>query len=223
MRKTKVIGFSIPPELHEKFISVLNGKHKTKSEFFREVLDTYFNTKLGGPTIGETNVAQVLKTYWDLRAKAHENIVVISLGIIVKDGKVLIGARKKHDLWVNNLSWVFPGGRMKSLDFSSELETVIKNETGLSVKAQSLVAARIHPDSGFKDVQIVALYFHCTPVPGKEGKKTTGDLSKLKWIVPSDVFRYFTTSVMDEVTKFLMTITIGYTPKGQSSRKVASK
>ena len=106
---------------------------------------------------------------------------------------------------MENLAWAFPGGQMHTLHFNDELKKNIKKETGLDVDVKSLVASRIHPDSGFKNVQIVALYFYCEPTAtGKE--KTGNNLSKLKWVKPSDVFKFFATSVADEVTKFLMMI-----------------
>jgi len=67
------------------------------------------------------------------------------------------------------------------------------------------VAARIHPDSGFKPIQIIALYFHCKPVSGSK-PKPGGDLNQLKWVKPTEVFQYFSTSTCDEVTKFLLTL-----------------
>lgn len=94
---------------------------------------------------------------------------------------------------------------MDTLKFDDELKKIIKEETGIEVEVKSLVASRIHPDSGFKDVQIIALYFYCQPI-SKEKEKAGGILERLKWVKPSDVFKFFTTSVADEVTKFLIMI-----------------
>jgi len=206
-----VIGFSIPPELNKKFESITKKKHKTKSEFFREVLGVYFKTvdsailrkEKFDPK--ETDLAKILKSYWSLRSSGDLKTIVIGLGIVVKNGKVLIGGRKGKDEWVENLTWVFPGGRMDSLNFEKAVKREVKEETGLRVKVENLVAARIHPDSGFKSVQIVALYFHCSPISDRK-EKPGGDLSQLKWVKPTDVFKHFTTSTCDEVTKFLVTL-----------------
>ncbi len=211
MRKTKVVGFSIPPELKQKFENLAKKKHKTKSEFFREILNAYFqslnqvSSSQSDLNINETNLANILKSYWQLQASLEPKTIVIGLGIIVQNGKVLIGARKKEDQWVEKLSWVFPGGKMDALDFKKEIKKEIKQETNLNVQVENLVGARIHPDSGFKSVQIVALYFHCT-VKEKQNENPGGDLEKLKWVNPTDVFKYFTTSTSDEVTKFLITL-----------------
>jgi 8-oxo-dGTP pyrophosphatase MutT (NUDIX family)/predicted DNA-binding protein len=213
-RKTRVVGFSIPPEIDNKLEKFIKSKHKTRSEFIREMIDVYFNSVSSKVSarlepsleLTENDLAKVLKSYWLLRSQAPLKVITIGLAIIVnKEGKVLIGARKAKDKWVDNLTWVFPGGNLDSLDFSRAVEREVKEETGLSVKVNSLVASRIHPDSGFKSLQINALYFYCSPVDEKK-IRPGGDLKSLKWVEPTDVFKYFTTSTCDEVTKFLTTL-----------------
>lgn len=213
-RKTRVVGFSIPPEIDNKLEKFIKSKHKTRSEFIREMIDVYFNSINTKPDtrneivgdLAERDLARILKSYWILKSEIPLKILTIGLAIIVnKDGKVLIGARKLKDKWVENLSWVFPGGNIDSLDFSKDVQNEVRQETGLEIKVNSLVASRIHPDSGFKSTQINALYFFCTPVSEKK-LKPGGDLKSLKWVYPTDVFKYFTTSTCDEVTKFLTTI-----------------
>jgi len=133
MRKTKIIGFSIPPALHKKFEAVVRKRHKTKSEFFREILESYFKTSTsslsqkGKSDSEEANLAKTLKAYWELRSSDNLKTIIIGLGIVEENGKVLIGARKDKDLWVENLTWVFPGGRMNSLDFEEEIKKQVKN------------------------------------------------------------------------------------------------
>jgi 8-oxo-dGTP pyrophosphatase MutT (NUDIX family)/predicted DNA-binding protein len=213
-RKTRVVGFSIPPEIDNKLERFIKSKHKTRSEFIREMIDVYFNsinTKSEAPSepkmeLTEGDLAKVLKSYWLLRSQAPLKVITIGLAIIVnKDNNVLIGARKAKDKWVDNLTWVFPGGNLDSLDFSKDVQNEVKQETGLEVKVNSLVASRLHPDSGFKSLQINALYFYCSPISDKK-LRPGGDLKSLKWVKPTDVFKYFTTSTCDEVTKFLTTI-----------------
>ncbi|MFA6005538.1 MAG: hypothetical protein WC775_03585 [Patescibacteria group bacterium] len=205
MRKTSLLGFSIPPELKERFEKIATAKHMTKSEMFRHLLEE--NNKNATSVIKPTekNLATILKSYWDVKSTAEQQTLVIGLAIIVENGKVLIGARKKKDAWVDNLSWVFPGGKFETLNFEEELRGKVKKETAMEVEVKSLVSARIHPDSGLKPIQIIALYFYCIPKITSQSKPK-GGLAKLKWVNPLDVFRYFTTSTNDEVTKFLATI-----------------
>lgn len=216
-RTTKVVGFSLPPETHKKVEKLIKSEHKTRSEFFRALIDMYLESKKP-VTIdpspleiaeSETDIATILKSYWNLRSETKSKVIPIGLAIIVdKTGKVLIGARAEKDKWVENLSWVFPGGRNDSLDFEKGLRNKVKETTNLDVKVNTIVSSRVHPGSGFKDVQIVALYFYCS-VKSKKGIKPGGELSKLKWVKPTHVFKYFTTSTSDDVTKFLISIEKG--------------
>ncbi len=212
MRKTKIIGVSLPPQLHQQLREILNETQQTQSEFIRALLQNYLQQKQtpaatnpAREKVSETDLAQILYDYWTLRGKIKKKTLIIALGIIVHQGQVLIGARKEKDPWVDYLSWVFPGGRVRSLEFEKELQEKIVNETGLEVEVKNLVSARIHPDSGFKPVQIVALYFHCQP-RGEVHIRPGEDLTKLRWVKPAAVFQYFTTSTNDEVTRFLLSI-----------------
>jgi len=210
-RKSKVVGFSLPPEIHQRLERTIKQKHKTRSEFFRGIIDLYFQS-LQPPAapasteLKETDLAKILESYWLLKSQSKTKIIVIGLAIITNyKNKVLIGARKAKDPWVENLTWVFPGGKLDSFDFEKGIKKEAKQETNLKIEVKNLIAARIHPDSGFKPVQIIALYFHCATI-GNQKLKPGGDLAKLKWVKPTEVFKYFTTSTCDEVTKFLVTI-----------------
>lgn len=211
-RKTKVIGFSLPPQINKKLESLLKTENKTRSEFPRGLIDTYSNTLKATNTQNipletkESDLASILNAYWITRSAQNETVMIIGLGIIQRpDGKILIGARKEKDEWVKNLSWVFPGGKMDSLDFDNQLKVKINKETNLNVTIGSLIASRIHPGSGFKNMQIVALYFYCK-TDSKLSEKAGGGLKELKWIQPYEVFKYFTTSTSDDVSKFLITL-----------------
>lgn len=44
-RRTKVIGFSVPPELNQEIIDYAKKENKTKSELFREMVAVYRSKK----------------------------------------------------------------------------------------------------------------------------------------------------------------------------------
>ena len=211
MRRSKIVGFSLPPAIHQKLESLIKRSHKTKSEFFREILDVYFRTVESVKTAAEpldliqSDLAKILQTYWTIKATTPLKIIIVGLALIVKNNKILIGARKSKDPWVKDLTWVFPGGKIESLDFEKEIKREARKETGLEVAVKNLIAARILPDAKLKPIQIVLLYFHCQSI-SKKSPQPGGDLVKLKWVKPTEVFKYFTTSTCDEVTKFLATI-----------------
>ncbi len=211
-RKTKIMGFSLPPETYSEIENLLKTSHKTKSEFMRQVIESYLsvakNTLKQPPVnkleIDSNDINKILKLYYQLIGNNKKETIIIGLGIITKDGKVLIGQRKEKDPFVKELSWVFPGGKFSSLDFEGELIKTVKEEAGLDIYVNQLIHARLIPDSPEKKVKIIALYYHCTPVSGKEN--AGGDLEKLEWVEPMKIFHYFTTSTADEVVSFLGTL-----------------
>lgn len=211
-RKTKIMGFSLPPETYEKIESLLKTSHKTRSEFLRQAIDTYLYTTqrtigkepLSAGEISSQDINKVLKLYYQLISADKKDVIVIGLGIISKEGLVLIGQRKEKDPYVKELSWVFPGGKFASLEFENELVKIVKEETGLDVYVNQLIHARLIPDSPEKKIKIIALYYHCIPVSGKE--QAGGDLNKLAWVEPMKIFHHFTTSTADEVVSFLGTL-----------------
>ncbi len=186
---------------------MLKTSHRTKSEFFREMLRAYFRSIEHTSTdtrSADQDIAYALKLFWDTKTQAPVTIVV-GLGIIEKNGKVLIGGRKKKDPHVKKLSWVFPGGKMESLDFASEVVREIREETGLDISVRRLISARVHPDSHAPDVQVVALYFACSVV-GRAKEMVGGEFTELRWVDPTDVYKYFTTSVSDDVARHLVAL-----------------
>jgi len=214
-RTTKVVGFSLPPEIHNKIEKLIKAKHKTRSEFFRQMIDVYLeitqkvtgnqSSEQNGVEMGEADLANILKTYWIIKSQTKLEIIIVGLAIIIDERRrVLIGALKERDLLVENLSWVFPGGALQSLDFTKELETKVKEKTGLKVKVNTIISARVYPDTSVGSAQIIALYFYCSPISSLKLKKEI--YNQLRWVRPLDVFKYFTNSTSDEVTKFLATI-----------------
>ena len=215
-RTTKVIGFSLPPEVNTKLEKLIKSRHKTRSEFIREMIDVYTDSISTVHTtthleskelnVGEASLAKLLKAYYDIRTNQDIDTVIVGLGLITKNGKVLIGKRGALDKNIRNLTWVFPGGKLETLNFTKDVTERVKIETGLEVKVGKLIHARVHPDNLTKSVNIVALYFHCEVVGGAEkpgGRKSSVPLVQLRWVKPTDVVRYFTTSTSDEVMRFL--------------------
>lgn len=60
-RTTKVIGFSVPPKIHDEVVSYAKSENKTKSELFREMVAVYRSKK------EEEEYARLLK-YGQLKA-----------------------------------------------------------------------------------------------------------------------------------------------------------
>lgn len=110
----------------------------------------------------------------------------------------MIGRREK-DPYVKQLSWCFPGGRpayKKDLEHYLELE--VKKKTNLAIKAKEVVFAKTYPEHR----QILSIYYLAE---AKEaGNAKAGEqFVEIKWVKPTEVKKYFTTSLHPKLFKKL--------------------
>ncbi len=117
--------------------------------------------------------------------------------------KILIGLRK-NDPYIKELSWVFPGGRP---GYKRELEDwvvkIVKEKTGLDVKNPRIVFAKTYPERR----EFLSIYYVVTSAKTKA--KPKDDLHELKWVKPTEVKKYFTTSLHPKVYEFLKKLEAG--------------
>lgn len=127
---------------------------------------------------------------------------VVLHGIIfdTKTKKILIGKRE-NDPYIPNLSWCFPGGK---LDYNEILDEVlkrkIKEKTGLDTENLGAIFAKIYPEKK----ELLAIYYLCEVIGGKE--KPAGDLKELKWVVPEELEKYFTTSFHPKLKEYIINL-----------------
>ena len=124
------------------------------------------------------------------------------LGIVYnpKTRKILI-ARVQNDPYVKGLIWRFPGGRpIYEKGLESSLEYHIKIKTGLDVEILKLVFAKTYPEKQ----EFLSIYYLCEPVGGKE--KSGEGFLEMRWVNPSEVARYFTTSLHPKLLEYLKTL-----------------
>lgn len=199
----KVITFSLPEAEEAKLQDLLGKNGLTRSQFLRQLLDSYASVSRGGDA-PKKDLAQLLRSYWDIKASTAADIKIIGLAIVRnRDNQVLIVSRQP-DATIEGLTWAFPGSGMNSLDFSSELRRSIHERTNQEVVVGGLMAARIIPDATLNEEQIIALYFDCISQGGDVS--ISSPYTDYKWVNPLDVFRHFTTSTSDEVTKYLSSL-----------------
>jgi ADP-ribose pyrophosphatase YjhB (NUDIX family) len=111
--------------------------------------------------------------------------------------KILIG-RRENDPYVEKLTWSFPGGRA---GYEEDLEESVKEQvmkkTGLEVIVKGVIFAKTYPE----DRKVLSIYYLCEPVGGKEqaGEK----FAELKWVKPTEVTKYFTTSLHRRLFEYL--------------------
>ncbi len=124
------------------------------------------------------------------------------LGIIYdpKTKKILIG-RRENDPYIKKLTWCFPGGRPTYTgDLEGDLACEIKIKTGLNINVKHVVFAKTYPEKR----EFLSIYYFCEPVGGKE--MAGDDFVELRWVKPTDVTKYFTTSLHSKILDFLKTL-----------------
>jgi len=121
------------------------------------------------------------------------------LGIIYnpKTKQILIGKRE-NDPYIKELTWVFPGGRpayKEELDYYLKYE--IQRKTGIDVKVKTVIFAKTYPEKR----EFLSIYYLCEPIGGQE--KAGEKFIEIKWVKPSEVEKYFTTSLHPALLEYL--------------------
>jgi ADP-ribose pyrophosphatase YjhB (NUDIX family) len=113
--------------------------------------------------------------------------------------KILIGNGDK-DIFIPELTWRFPGGKptyKHSLGMCLKME--IKRNSNLDVDILDFVFARTLPEKP----EVLDVYYFCVVDEGSDKPKAMESFKELKWIKPTEVEKYFTTSVDPVVMGFL--------------------
>jgi len=124
------------------------------------------------------------------------------LGIVYnpETRQILIGKRE-NDPYIKELSWTFPGGRPA---YEEDLEFYLKHEikikTGLDVDVKKVIFAKTYPEKR----EFLSVYYYCEVVGGEE--KAGERLVETQWVKPTDVQKYFTTSLHPKLLEYLKTL-----------------
>lgn len=104
-----------------------------------------------------------------------------------------------HD--IKELSWCFPGGRPA---YKEDLEFYLKHEikikTGLDVNIKKVIFAKTYPEKR----EFISIYYYCEVSGGKE--KAGEQFVEIKWVKPTEVQKYFTTSLHPKLLEYLKTL-----------------
>jgi 8-oxo-dGTP diphosphatase len=135
----------------------------------------------------------------------NKGVFLVNVLGIVYDAsvkKILIGKRV-NDPHLKHLSWVFPGGRPNyKEDMDVNLKYEIKENTGLDVEVKKIVFAKTYPEKR----EFLSIYYLCEPTDTSQKEITKGNLSELKWVKPSEISDYFTTSIHPTILEYLKTL-----------------
>ncbi|MBI1973680.1 NUDIX domain-containing protein [Candidatus Micrarchaeota archaeon] len=121
------------------------------------------------------------------------------LGIVYdpKQGRILIG-RRENDPHLKELSWCFPGGRPSyDADLEEYVRHKVKEKTNLKVGEERVIFAKTYPEKR----EFLSVYYVCAANAGCE--KPMNGFVELKWVKPTEVKRYFTTSLHPRIYEFL--------------------
>lgn len=211
LKKSLITTISISNDTENDLNKLQTRLHKNRSQLIRDLVEFYLSSSKKSVNKSDTNYQSnnysdpniILRRYYELISyqRSKKPLIVIGIGIINKKKLVLIGQRKFKDSLVPNLTWTFPSGKFFSLNFESEVIKTIQAETGYLTRLVSVIHARLIPDTFDRRVRIIAIYHHCKVISGRP--KAGGDFKEVKWIPATDVTKYFTTSVCDEIMNFL--------------------
>jgi len=133
---------------------------------------------------------------WDSFKKGVFLVNCLAIVYNPKTKKILIGKRKS-DLYVKKLIWSFPGGRpVYGRTLEESLKDEIRKKTNLKVKVKKLIFARIPEKKEF------LILYYCCGTTGKNARPGEKFI-EIRWIKPTDVKKYFTTSIDPFIMKFL--------------------
>lgn len=128
--------------------------------------------------------------------------LVNTLGIVYdpKAKMILIGKREK-DTYIRQLSWSFPGGRPAyEKDLEDYLKLEIKKKTNLDAEVKKVIFAKSYPEKR----EFLSIYYLCEAAGGEE--KAGEKFAEVKWVKPTDVKDYFTTSLHPFLLEYLKSL-----------------
>lgn len=141
---------------------------------------------------------------WD---KFNRGVFLVNvLGILYnpKTKLILIGKREK-DPYIENLTWGFPGGRPSYQDeIEDYLRSEIKIKTGLDIKNEKIIFAKTYPENR----EFISVYYYCEIADDSQEGIAGEKFVEIKWVQPSEVEKYFTTSLHPKLLEYLKSLEI---------------
>ncbi|MDP2736617.1 MAG: NUDIX domain-containing protein [bacterium] len=124
------------------------------------------------------------------------------LGIIYNpETKMILIGRRESDSNIKELTWSFPGGGPSyENDLEDSLKLEVKGKTGLDVEVKKVVFAKTYPEKR----EFLSIYYLCESKGGNE--QANGRFVEIKWVKPTEVKKYFTTSLHPVLFEYLKSL-----------------
>ncbi len=136
---------------------------------------------------------------WSKFKRGVFHVIILAVIHRKKDNKILIVRRKPEDPHIKALTWQFPGGALDyNVDIENHLKQEVKKKTGIKIKVKEIIHARTYEEKA----EFLSIYYS-TLAESQEVKLDKATYVDYKWIKPSDITKYFTTSYGDKILNFL--------------------
>jgi 8-oxo-dGTP diphosphatase len=131
----------------------------------------------------------------------------IAAAIITDGDRVLMIRRRVAE---GELSWAFPSGGVEEGETASEAAVrEVKEETGLTVEAVSVLGSRVHPNTG-RHMSYVA----CRLLGGVAAVEDADELAEVEWVTLADIPQLVPYGLYGPVQRYLDEVIGGEQPAG---------
>lgn len=144
----------------------------------------------------EDKLVDILDNFYSDNAPISVANFRVTIGILKKDGQVLLVKRKKPE---GTLIWQFPAGIIKPAEKAEE--RVVKEflgETGITVEVEQLLGKRIHPNT-----KAVSYYFSLRYIAGDARNGDMDENDEVKWVPIEDYKGLITSDLYINIEKYL--------------------
>ena len=108
--------------------------------------------------------------------------IIVTAGVVVRDGKVLVAKRKKGS-HLEGL-WEFPGGKLEPNESPEEcLARELKEELGVGVRVGKVQEVVYHR---YPEKNVLLLFYACELV---DGEPQPLDVEEMAWVTPTELLK----------------------------------
>jgi hypothetical protein len=119
-------------------------------------------------------------------------------GIVIKDGYVLIGKLRKRNLLIPRLIWTFPFVEAKEDESPRKLiKDYFEKDLGMKVKVNKFLLKYVPSENS----NVEQYFYELKHMSGNV--ITSKDYYEFAWVKPTQVLRYFTTSISKDLMDYL--------------------